>query len=154
MYQVETVADFFLNKAAMTPKKLQKLLYYAYSWHLVIMNEDGEDLSERLFENEIQAWVHGPVVPEIYFKYRDHGRNNIDQKESFDADKAFDCDTIDVLEQVWEVYGHYNGNELESISHQEKPWIEGRGDCGPIDICRTVINDATIFETYGARLNG
>lgn len=33
------VANWFLTKESMTPKKVQKLVYYAYSWYLTLMNE-------------------------------------------------------------------------------------------------------------------
>lgn len=153
MYNIQHVVNYFLSQEAMTPKKLQKLLYYAYSWYLVLENEELTDQPERLFSQKFEAWVHGPVVPSIYHQYKENGANNIPKVEDFDPVEAgFTSDTIDVLEQVWEIYGGYNGNQLESISHQEKPWIEARGNCSPIEICRTDIKDETIFETYGSRL--
>lgn len=153
MYNIQHVVNYFLSQEAMTPKKLQKLLYYAYSWYLVLENEALTDQPERLFNQKFEAWVHGPVVPSIYHQYKENGANNIPKVEDFDPVEAgFTSDTIDVLEQVWEIYGGYNGNQLESISHQEKPWIEARGNCSPIEICRKEIKDETIFETYGSRL--
>lgn len=153
MYNIQSIIDYFLSKEEMTPKKLQKLLYYAYSWHLVFENELTDELSERLFSERFQAWVHGPVIPAVYHQYKVHGGTPIPRVENFDLESTdFTDETKDVLEQVWEIYGGYNGNELESISHQEKPWLEARGDCSPIELCQTEISDATIFETYGSRL--
>lgn len=57
----------------MTPKKLQKMLYYCYSWHLALTaeNEDTEEiLSSRLFDATFEAWAHGPVIPEVYNAYK------------------------------------------------------------------------------------
>ncbi|MCT4785708.1 Panacea domain-containing protein [Exiguobacterium aestuarii] len=153
MYNIQSIIDYFLSKEEMTPKKLQKLLYYAYSWHLVFENESSDELSERLFSERFQAWVHGPVVPAIYHQYKEYGGSPIPRVEDFNLESAnFTDETKDVLNQVWEIYGGYNGNELESISHQEKPWLEARGGCSPIELCQTEINDETIFETYGSRL--
>lgn len=39
------VADWFLGKDSMSPKKLQKLVYYAYAWVLTLMNENEDDLN-------------------------------------------------------------------------------------------------------------
>lgn len=154
MYEVQSVVNYYLSKEAMTHKKLQKILYYAYSWFLVLENEDLNEETERLFDEKFQAWVHGPVVPEVYKIYKTYRSDMIPQVESDSFSQTeFTPDTIDILEQVWDIYGRFNGNQLESISHQELPWIEGRGDCSPIEICRTVIKDETIFNTYGARLN-
>jgi uncharacterized phage-associated protein len=40
--------------------KLQKLVYYAQGFNLALF--DGNPL----FDEEIQAWTHGPVVPALY----------------------------------------------------------------------------------------
>ena len=60
------VADWFLGKDSMSPKKLQKIVYYAYAWVLTLMNESENDLDIKLFDSRIEAWVHGPVIPELY----------------------------------------------------------------------------------------
>ena len=38
--------------------KLQKLLYYVQGFHLAVFGEP-------LFEEEIEAWMYGPVVPSV-----------------------------------------------------------------------------------------
>jgi hypothetical protein len=43
--------------------KLQKLVYYCQAWSLV-----WED--EPLFDSRIEAWVNGPVCPELYRAHR------------------------------------------------------------------------------------
>lgn len=153
-YNVLDVADWFIKKAQeeggeISPKKLQKLLYYAYSWSLVFFNDSSDDLSEKLFENNIEAWVHGPVIPEVYHEYKTYGYNPIVK----DVKKPhFSEDTEDVLKQVWDIYGGYNGNQLESITHQEEPWIEARGDSKPLDASNNLLNDKTIFSYYISEL--
>lgn len=150
MYDVQEVVDWFLSKEAMTPKKLQKMLYYAYSWFLTLTNENKDNLTNRLFNERFEAWVHGPVIPKIYNKYRQYGYNPI---STTDPDGVtFPEEVEDILNQVYEVYGSFNGNELESISHQESPWIEARGDRGPAEICSDELLDETIFECYGSRI--
>lgn len=54
----------------------------------------------------------------------------------------------DILKQVWEEYGRYTSDELESITHQEKPWQEARKNVSPLDASSAPINDQTIFDYY------
>ena len=50
--------------------KLQKLLYYAQGAVLAITGSP-------LFDDDIVAWEHGPVVPTVYHLYKHNGRNGI-----------------------------------------------------------------------------
>lgn len=149
-YQINDVINWFLAKESMTPKKLQKILYYAYAWYLTLQNESANDLANKLFNAEFQAWVHGPVIREVYETYRANGYHSIDK---YNGDLVlFDPDTEDILQQVWDVYGHFNGNELESITHQESPWLNTRKGYMPLDRCNVVISDKDIFNCYISRL--
>lgn len=149
-YQLDDVIKWFLSRDEMSPKKLQKLLYYAYSWFLTLENESSEELENRLFEEEFEAWVHGPVIYSVYDHFRHLGYHAIPKFEG--ETPTFDEDTEDVLEQVWEVYGHYTGNQLESITHQESPWLNARKGYSPLDRCNVAISDKDIFECYVKRL--
>lgn len=151
MHTVYDVANWFLSKSCdITNKKLQKLAYYAYSWYLVFNNESVDDLSSRFFENKFEAWVHGAVYPELFHKYKEYGSSCIPMYKGETA--AFSPDDVDVLNQTWEVYGKYNGNELESICHQESPWINARGNLTRWEPSTEAIKDKDIFECYAARL--
>ncbi|MDU9695132.1 DUF4065 domain-containing protein [Priestia aryabhattai] len=149
-YNVEQVAQWYLSKQEMTPKKLQKILYYAYSWFLTLQNDSEEELDNKLFDSQFEAWVHGPVIYEVYDHYRSNGYQPISKFEG--EVPNFDEDTLDILEQVWEVYGNYSGNELEAITHQESPWLNARQGFGPLDRCDVPIDDRDIFRCYIARI--
>lgn len=60
------IADGFLAMESVTHKKLQKLCYYAYSWYLTLYDK-------RLFPHTFEAWIHGPVQPQLYQKYKHTG---------------------------------------------------------------------------------
>lgn len=145
------VANWFLSKESMTPKKLQKLVYYAYSWYLTLVNESKDDLTAKLFTSRLEAWVHGPVFPELYKKYKKYSGENIEQYDG--TIEEFNEDAKDILDQVWEVYGGYTGNQLESITHREYPWINARGGCSTYEICTNEISDADIFNCYIERVS-
>ena len=153
MYDVKQVVQFFLARSSMTPKKLQKLLYYAYAWTLALLNESDKEINFRLFSEPIQAWVHGPVVPSVYNEYKRFGWNEIPRVESFNDD-IFSEDVLDILNQVWEVYGSLSGNELEEISHKERPWKEARKDVPAYASSDEEISDRVIFEFFNEQAAG
>lgn len=123
MYSVQNVANWFLNQESMSHKKLEKLLYLAYSYTLVILNQ-------KLFDDEFYAYVHGPIVKAIYNQYQDYGLSEIGK---INIKPKFDTDTEDVLQQVWQVYGKYDGLELESIVRQTIPWQKARRGISNLD---------------------
>lgn len=148
-YTALDIAHWFINKEDMTPKKVQKLVYYAYSWFLVYFNETEDDIEFELFDNNIEAWVHGPVVDEIYQKYKEYGYNPIKKKyEGLEIEE----ETEEVLEEVWKKYGHLSADELERLTHKELPWKRARKGLGPLDYTNKRINKKVIFNYYGDQL--
>lgn len=145
-YELDDVVQWFLSKGSMSPKKLQKLLYYAYSWTLTLTNESIDDLRNKLFEENFEAWVHGPVIPEVYQRFKHYGYADIVLDEVHNV--KFDEDIENILNQVWDVYGGYSGNELESITHQEKPWLIARNGLPVLEPSRNKISDVDIFSYY------
>ena len=96
--------------------KLQKLLYYAQGVHLGLYESP-------LFEDEIQAWEHGPVVPDIYHYYKDNGQSAIDPDYDFDArESTLSQDQLELIQEVNEVYGRYSAWMLRNMTHNEEPW--------------------------------
>ena len=149
MEDIYDIAKWFLNKSAMTPKKLQKMVYYAYAWFITLMNEDSNSVENRLFNSSPEAWVRGPVFPDLYQEYKMYGYSEI----PITSDRPYyNNDIEDILNQVWNVYGKYNANELESLTHQESPWINARQGCSAFSVCNNTISDKDIFECYSARL--
>jgi uncharacterized phage-associated protein len=114
---IKDIANWFLAKEPVTHKKLQKLCYYAVAWGWTLMDKSiaGND--------KFEAWVHGPVSPPLYEKYKDNGWNALPQPQSVAEVRD---DVADLLESVWFTYGEKSGNELEALSHSETPWIKAR----------------------------
>lgn len=138
---IKDIAEMFLCFDTMTHKKLQKLCYYAYSWHLALYER-------KLFDNRFEAWVHGPVCPELYQDYKRYGWNEIPAKS---AEFINDIDNVEVFNFVAEVYGsygHLNANELEYLTHIEDPWKEARGNLSELEPCNEEISDQTIIKYY------
>lgn len=101
-----------------SPKKLQKLLYYLHVWHLHKFNK------AKLTNEEIQAWRHGPVIPKVYFEYKHYGRCSINIDDTNFPSKL--NGKKDFFNDVITLYGEYTGNELEELTHSEFPWKNAR----------------------------
>ena len=118
---LQNVADFFIANAhnsnrLVSNKKLQKLVYYAQAWSLVFNKE-------KLFEEPIEAWIHGPAIRCLYSQYKKYGFSSITDKV---AVPEFDKKRLAVLNEVWAVYGKYDADYLEVLTHNEEPWIVAR----------------------------
>jgi uncharacterized phage-associated protein len=96
--------------------RVQKLLYYAQGHYLVTKGTP-------LFDEAIQAWSHGPVVPEVYHSFKKFGSNPIklEPSDSFTFSQI-DEDTTQFLLEVWCYYGKYSTWALRNMTHNEPPW--------------------------------
>ena len=94
MGSVKDIAKWFLSKGSMTHKKVQKLCYYAQAWYCALY--DGTPL----FEDDVQAWAHGPVIASLYPTFAAYKWNEIPQKQ-FDHSE-FDEKTIKTLNSVYD----------------------------------------------------
>lgn len=126
-FEANEVAKYFINLAnecfiddefaeGITNLKLQKILYFAQSAFL-----STQETHTPLFNEEIQAWKFGPVVPDIYHLYKSFGNRPIEL-----ADDGVEWDlpaNVQVfLDSVWSIYGKYSATELVEITHNHKPW--------------------------------
>ena len=108
------VAQYIRGEAEkLTTWKLHKLCYYAQAWSLV-----WDD--EPLFNERIEAWANGPVIPALYRRFKgasnapigDPSRLNDEQRETVDA--------------VLREYGGLSSKALIQLTHQEAPWSDAR----------------------------
>ena len=119
MARVQDVAAYIITKqGAITTLKLQKLVYYSQSWHLV-WHECA------LFDSPIEAWANGPVTPVLYREHR--GLFKVDRAEQVggtpDALQPADVSTVDA---VLGFYGDKTGQWLSDLTHREDPWKRTR----------------------------
>lgn len=154
----QQVVDWLLGRAHdegmdISPKKLQKLMYYVYAWGLVFLNETEDDLQLSVFDGNFEAWVHGPVDSDIYHEYAGYGYLPIDTDDI--SRPNIENEVVDdVLNQVWDTYAQFNANQLESLTHSELPWQEGRKGLSTFERAQERISDVTIFNYYGNELAG
>jgi uncharacterized phage-associated protein len=141
-YTVDQVADTLIYLARsrnieITNLKLQKLLYYAQAWNLVFTGDP-------LFDDAFEAWVHGPVVPRVFRRFKEYRWNVIGADVSPIQDDAL----VAHLGQVLDTYGKFGAAQLERLTHQEKPWQLARRDY-PVDASSNeVIDQESMREFY------
>lgn len=109
---------------SITNLKLQKLLYYCQGFHLAIFGEP-------LFEDQVAAWDHGPVVPNVYHVYKDRGRDAL-PIEPFEPDVVLTADQRDLIDEVYKVYGQFSAWKLRNMTHEEMPWKKTYDEGRPI----------------------
>ena len=138
-YSVFDIADWFLKKGNMTQKKLQKMCYYAQAWCYALNGY-------RLMNSDFQAWIHGPVSPALYEKFRRFRYDTIKIKGNVNIE--LDKQDEELLEDVWETYGDRTGNALEALTHREAPWIEARKGYSENERCTVVISPESMKRYY------
>ena len=121
-YTARDVAEYYLccsndkeSGDLISNLKLQKLVYYAQGIHLAATGKP-------LFDDVIVAWMHGPVVVDLYHEFKSNGDGSIDPTEGYDIPK-FDKDTKQLLDEVYRVLGQYSAWKLREMTHSETPWI-------------------------------
>lgn len=103
------------------PLKLQKLLYLAQGFSFAFYDKE-------LFSEEIEAWVHGPVVKSVYQEFREYKYNPIDIVFKL---PEFNQDTLDVLNYVKNNFSKYDSKFLEEMTHNQEPWMMSRDGLDP-----------------------
>jgi uncharacterized phage-associated protein len=139
MATAHDVAAYILRrKGEMTAMKLEKLVYYSQAWSLVWDEEP-------LFQERIEAWMNGPVVPDLYRRHR--GVFKISSWPHGDAKKltAKQRQTIDA---VLSYYGDKPSQWLSDLTHREAPWLQARKGLEPGDPGRREITHASMAEYY------
>ena len=127
MLKAKKVAEWFLARNRMdadgcsdnylTPMQLQKLLFFAQGYYLGCY-------AKPLFEDDIRAWPHGPVVPSVYNIYSAFGGRGIDMVYDCDGSE-FTKEELRTLNIVYDKYAQYSGWKLSAMTHAAgSPWSQ------------------------------
>lgn len=133
------VAAYILRKTGkITAMKLQKLVYYAQAWSLVWDEKP-------LFQDKIEAWANGPVVPKLYRYHR--GEYFLNKWPHGDAAKL-DKDQRETINAILKFYGDKSSQWLSDLTHMEDPWKEARKGLGSGERGCAEISHASMAEYY------
>jgi len=116
------IAKYFLYKANLegdliTNLKMQKLLYYAQAWYLVNFK------NRVLFDDVIEAWDFGPVIPSVYHHFKEYRHTPIDYKSSPNSIfKKVQGEEKEYLDEFYDKFINFSAHDLVNMSHNEEPW--------------------------------
>ncbi|WP_375317800.1 Panacea domain-containing protein [Spiroplasma endosymbiont of Virgichneumon dumeticola] len=102
--------------------KLQKVLYFLY---LKYLKETGK----KLFNDEFEAWVYGPVIPKIFNYIRENGFNFT---EYYDNEKIWIIKNLDkdskkeFIDNNIKKIIKFTTEELVNMSHDTEPFLKAR----------------------------
>ncbi|MDM8559281.1 type II toxin-antitoxin system antitoxin SocA domain-containing protein [Candidatus Parabeggiatoa sp. HSG14] len=122
-----------------SPMKLQKLCYYAQGYSLA----EGSEL----FQEDFQAWQHGPVIYDLYDKFRDYRWCQITE-EVGESDSAL----LEYITDIVSAYGRYDGAALSTMTHRESPWLDARGDLDESQGSTAIITKESMRDFFSAKL--
>ena len=116
MYKAQEVAKYVVGECTRNGKpvdnmKLQKMLYFLWIDYY-------KHTGKKLFNDEIQAWKYGPVVPAVYWKYRTFIADPICLTES----NAISQNDANILSPFIMAYNERNVGSLVSETHAKGPW--------------------------------
>ncbi len=134
------VASYILSKTGEIPAvKLQKLTYYSHVWSLVWDEKP-------LFNDRIEAWANGPVIPSLYFANK--GFYSI-RSCSGDPKKLTQAQT-DTIDRIIAFYAKHDSQWLSDLTHREDPWRNARIGLADGERGNNEITNEAIMEYYSA----
>ena len=139
-----TISYIFKRAEEVTPLALQKILYFIQGIYMVLFGVE-------LFEEECEAWTHGPVFKDVYEVFKNFRYNPIDDTRFSMFQNRFhelSDDEKKVIDLVVESFGMYSGKTLEQITHEETPWRETRMNCLPGEPSSEVISKESIKKYF------
>lgn len=144
----QNVADYFIALSndvgdTITNLKLQKLVFYTQAFHLAIYDTP-------IFDEDFEAWVHGPVIKPLYAKYKELSYHPIEEDlPPSDELLAKMPNTVkDLLGEITEEYFGMTAFDLERLTHEEEPWINARKGLTVGERSDTVISKASMQSYY------
>lgn len=119
MYDAITVSHYIIDYEdskgrTVSNLRLQKLLYFIQSTFLAIAGYP-------CFEEDLEAWDYGPVVPEVYRRYKIFGSTMIPAEEDIDSLDIKSDDRF-LINYVLDMCAHQTTRQLVDISHKQDPW--------------------------------
>ena len=122
--------EYDIEPEYITNLKIQKLLYFVQALCLLVFNKEA-------FDEKIMAWSYGPVVKEVYQKYKDNKNKEIViSKKSKRISNGLEL----IINKVIDGYGDMETTKLIDFTHEERPWKETK-------INKEIINDK-ILDYY------
>jgi putative zinc finger/helix-turn-helix YgiT family protein len=141
--KLDIIIHYLLYKCEdITPLALQKVLYYVQGFYYAF---EGS----FLFDEDCEAWVHGPVYRDVFSRYSSYRFDPIESVEAFD-DTVFTTSEKAIMDSVIKNFCCYSGKTLERFTHLEKPWRYTRGKLPMNAHSNRIISKELIGEYFTA----
>ncbi|PWK52859.1 Panacea domain-containing protein [Pleionea mediterranea] len=127
---------------SLTNMQLQKLVYIAHGLHLAYHDKP-------LLDEEVSAWKHGPVIPKVYYAFKQYLNTAIDTQTEGSPQLGFSSDEIDSIRGAYDNFAKFNGWTLRNITHKEgSPWWKVWYDRKGRETFNAIIPNSVIKEHY------
>lgn len=139
-----TISYIFKRAGEVTPLALQKILYFIQGLYMVLYGTE-------LFDENCEAWAHGPVYAGVYEVFKNFRYNPIDDTRFAMFQNRFSElseNEKKVIDLVVESFGMYSGKTLEKITHGEAPWKGVRSNYLPDEPSHEVISKEAIKRYF------
>lgn len=130
-YLINSYEEYTDTEFGKSELKLQKLIYFC-------QREAFAVTGEKLFNETIEGWKHGPVVPALRFFLEHETKNN----KTMDLDETAKY----IIDNVIAQYAHFSAWYLRNLSHEEFSWKMSREKLGVNDSGNKALNDEYIIE--------
>ena len=117
----KVIANTDVDKGdAITNLKLQKLLYYLQGYWLGFYQKP-------LFNEQVEAWRYGPVVPSVYETFKRYGKEAIPVAKEGKELALESKEQEQYFKNIYKAFSMYSASFLVSMTHNETPWATTRG---------------------------
>lgn len=140
--KLESAVKYLLMQTSeITPLALQKLLYFGQGFKKAFVDA-------FMFEEDCEAWAHGPVYRDVYYKYRGYGYNPIEEGHLSYENINLTDDEKELLDYIVLYFGCYSGKILENMTHSEEPWRVARRGLGDDERSERIIEKQDIGRYF------
>ena len=136
MYRAEVVG------APIDAMSLEKHLFYGQGFHLAVNRAP-------LFNETIEAWRDGPVVPAVWRRYHNYGGRPIMEPDANPGSVSFNTQLF--LADLVVFLSSHTAPELSLATHAEEPWINARKPFSRFDPSNVPL-DSDQLLTYFSKL--
>ncbi len=141
MANVFDTAKYILEQTGeLSTMKLQKLCYYSQAWSLV-----WDD--KPLFPEDFEAWVNGPVCPELFRKTQ--GKFSVTAEDEDGGENDLTDNQKDSINHVIEYYAKRSAQWLSDLTHMEDPWKKARRNLPKRAVSHNIISKESMAMYYG-----
>ena len=82
---------------------------------------------QPLIEEDFECWAYGPIIPEVYWKFRIFGGNEIHFTESYmDTKELIHGPMGDDISAVLEMLMSFDNHYLNNVVRNQSPWLLGK----------------------------